>query len=104
MIRAKTLDEWLALFSKVDACVEPVLSIGEALNDEQMRVRGMIVEVDLPGGEKVRQPGHPIRYSATPPSYGPAGVCAGVHTREVLRGIGYADAEIDEFEKSGLFR
>ncbi len=103
-IRTRTRDEWTALFAKVDACVEPVLSLGEALNDEQVRVRGMIVDVDLSGGKKVRQPGHPIRYSATPPAYGPAGVAAGTHTREVLRGIGYTEEEIDGFERTGLFR
>jgi alpha-methylacyl-CoA racemase len=103
-IRTKTRDEWSAVFKNVDACVEPVLSLGEALNDEQAQARGMVIEVDLPGGGKVRQPGHPIRYSATPPSYGPAGVAAGAHTREVLREIGCTDEEIDEFEKTGLFR
>jgi alpha-methylacyl-CoA racemase len=103
-IRTKTRDEWTALFAKVDACVEPVLSLGEALNDEQVRVRGMIVEVDLPGGKRVRQPGHPIRYSTTPPAYGPAGVAAGTHTREVLREIGFTEEENGEFERTGLFR
>jgi crotonobetainyl-CoA:carnitine CoA-transferase CaiB-like acyl-CoA transferase len=63
----------------------------------------MVVEVDLPGGQKVKQPGHPIRYSATPPAYGRAGVGSGVHTREVLLDLGYSDNEIDEFEKTGLF-
>jgi alpha-methylacyl-CoA racemase len=102
-VKTKTRDEWMALFEKVDACVEPVLSLGAALNDEQVRVRGMVVEVDLPGGGKVKQPGHPIRYSATPPEYRSAGVAAGTHTREVLREIGYTEAEIGEFEKTGLF-
>ena len=104
IMKTKTREEWIALFAKVDACVEPVLSLGEALNDEQVKARGMVVEVGLPGGGSVRQPGHPIRYSATPPEYGEAGVASGIHTREVLRGIGFADAEIDEFEKTGLFR
>jgi crotonobetainyl-CoA:carnitine CoA-transferase CaiB-like acyl-CoA transferase len=104
VLKTKTRDEWMALFTKVDACVEPVLSLGEALNDEQVRARGMIVEVDLPGGGTVRQPGHPIRYSATPPEYREAGVPAGIHTREVLRELGYTEEEIGEFEKTGLFR
>jgi crotonobetainyl-CoA:carnitine CoA-transferase CaiB-like acyl-CoA transferase len=104
VLKTKTRDEWMVLFAKVDACVEPVLSLGEALNDEQVRARGMIVEVPLPGGGTVRQPGHPIRYSATPPEYREAGVPAGIHTQEVLRELGYTEAEIGEFEKTGLFR
>ena len=50
------------------------------------------------------KPGLFSRYSATQPEYGPAGVRAGAHTRQVLREIGYADDEIDEFEKTGLFK
>jgi crotonobetainyl-CoA:carnitine CoA-transferase CaiB-like acyl-CoA transferase len=99
----RTRDEWASLFSGIDACVDPVLSLGEALEDENTRARGMVVEVELPSGAKVRQPGHPIRYSATPPDYGPAGVGSGIHTREVLQSLGYKSGEIEEFEKTGLF-
>jgi alpha-methylacyl-CoA racemase len=99
----KTKDEWMALFGKVDACVEPVLELGEALRDPHVEARGLIVDVDLPGGGKVKQLGHPIRYSATPPEYRSAGVLAGTHTREILRELGYDESEIDAFEKKGVF-
>jgi crotonobetainyl-CoA:carnitine CoA-transferase CaiB-like acyl-CoA transferase len=103
-LKTKTRDEWMALFAKVDACVEPVLALGEALADPHVSARGLVVEVDLPGGGKVQQLGHPIRYSATPPEYRSAGCTAGTHTREVLRELGYTDAEIEKFEKTGLFK
>ena len=104
ILKGKMRYAWLALFASVDACVEPVLSIGEALEDPLVSARGMVVEVDLPGGGTVRQLGHPIRYSATPPEYRTAGCCAGAHTREVLQGLGYRDEEIDDFERTGLFK
>lgn len=103
LLKAKTRDEWLALFTKVDACVEPVLALGEALRDPHVAARGLVVEVELPGGGTVKQLGHPIRYSATPAEYRSAGVPAGTHTREVLRELGYGENEIDEFGKTGLF-
>ena len=103
-LKTKTRDEWMALFAKVDACVEPVLALGEALADPHVSARGLVVEVGLPGEGTVRQLGHPIRYSATPPEYRSAGCTAGTHTREVLRELGYTDAEIEEFEKTGLFK
>jgi len=104
ILKTKTRDEWLALFANVDACVEPVLSLGEALADPQVSARGMVVEVALPDGGTVRQLGHPIRYSATPPEYRSAGCTAGTNTREVLRELGYTEEEIGESEKTGLFR
>jgi crotonobetainyl-CoA:carnitine CoA-transferase CaiB-like acyl-CoA transferase len=63
----------------------------------------MIVEVGLPGGGRMKQIGHPIRYSATQPEYRSAGVAAGTHTREILRELGYAESAIDAFETTGLF-
>lgn len=104
ILKTKTSREWLSLFAEVDACVEPVLSLGEALADPLVAARDMVVEVDLPDGGKARQLGHPIRYSATPPEYRTAGCCAGAHTREVLRGLGYREEEIDDFERTGLFK
>jgi alpha-methylacyl-CoA racemase len=103
ILKAKTREEWMALFGKVDACVEPVLSLGEALRDPHISERGLVVEMDLPGCGMVRQLGHPIRYSATPPEYVSAGCAAGTHTREVLCELGYTEEEIEEFEKTGLF-
>jgi len=104
IIKSKTRDEWTAIFSRADACVEPVLGLGEALGDPQVEARGLVVEVDVPGCGTVKQIGHPIRYSATPPEYRLAGVSAGTHTRQVMGELGYGADEIDEFEKTGLFK
>jgi crotonobetainyl-CoA:carnitine CoA-transferase CaiB-like acyl-CoA transferase len=103
ILKQKTRDEWALLFGEVDACVEPVLGLGEALGDPHVEARGLVVEVPLPGGGAVKQLAHPIRYSATPPEYRSAGVPAGTHTREVLRELGYAESVIDEFEMTNLF-
>jgi alpha-methylacyl-CoA racemase len=103
ILKTKTRDEWMALFGELDACVEPVLALGEALRDPHCAARGLVVEVDVPGCGAVRQIGHPIRYSATPPEYRSAGALAGTHTRQVLGELGYAESEIDEFEHTGLF-
>ncbi|MBA7572279.1 Succinyl-CoA--L-malate CoA-transferase beta subunit [subsurface metagenome] len=104
VVLTKTRDEWVDLFEGTDACVEPVLTLSEALDDEQARERSLVVEIDLPTGEKVRQIAHPIKFSETRQEYRAAGVPAGTHTREVLRELGYTDAETEEFEKEGLFR
>jgi crotonobetainyl-CoA:carnitine CoA-transferase CaiB-like acyl-CoA transferase len=103
IIKGQTRDEWSALFAQTDACVEPVLSLAETLDDTQTRERGMVIEASLPGGKTIRQIAHPIRYSATPPEYGPAGSPAGTHTKEVLFRLGYQEVEIEEFAKTGLF-
>ena len=104
IIKTKVRDEWIALFSKVDACVEPVLSLEEALSDSHTLARGMVIETQLPGGEKVKQIGHPVHYSSTPPEYGLSGFSAGADTKEVLYSLGYQETEIEEFARTGLFK
>lgn len=42
--KKRTRGEWTALFQKTDACVEPVLSVTEALHSENARARGWLIE------------------------------------------------------------
>jgi len=102
-IRTKTRGEWMKLFEGTDACVEPVLTLAEALDDRQTRERSLVVEVELPTGGTVRQIAHPIKFSETSQEYRGSGVPAGTHTREVMRELGYRDVEIEGFTEEGLF-
>ena len=103
IMRKKTRDEWTKIFKDVDACVEPVLSLSEALDDEHLMERSMVADFRLPSGESVRQIANPVKFSETPSSYKGVGVKAGMHTKDVLLELGYREMEIDDFEKSGLF-
>jgi len=104
IFRTKSLAEWVALFNATDACTEPVLTLGEAFSDPLASDREMVVEVPLPSGERVRQLGCPIKFSAMKPEFRHVGVPTGTDTAAVLRETGYTDAEIQEMEKAGLFR
>ncbi len=104
VIRAKTQAEWTAVFDHVDACVEPVMTLSETFRDAHALERGMVVKVPLPSGDTVLQVANPIRFSSTMPEYRQAGTLPGAHTREVLIGLGYTESEIDEFERTNLFR
>ncbi|MCF8032369.1 MAG: CoA transferase [Desulfarculaceae bacterium] len=104
IIASKTRAQWQEVFREADACLEPVVSLGEALNSPLGQARGWLVEVRGQGGEKIRQPANPLKFSRTPPEYGPAGVPAGTHNQEVLRELGYSPEELTQLEKDGLFR
>jgi alpha-methylacyl-CoA racemase len=103
IFKTRNRDEWTEAFRKVEACVEPVLSLSEALSDAHAIDRGMVVEVDLPNEGSVRQLASPIKFSETSPEYGMAGVPDGMHTKAVLLELGYTEAEIEDFKKTGLF-
>jgi crotonobetainyl-CoA:carnitine CoA-transferase CaiB-like acyl-CoA transferase len=103
IILQKTRDQWTEIFSQVDACVEPVLSLAEAIADDNTRAREMIVEFTLPSGEKLKQIANPIKFSATKQEYRSLGCLAGTHTREALLEIGYTEEQIRCYEKEGVF-
>lgn len=103
IIASKTRAEWQEVFREVDACLEPVVSLGEAFNSPLAQARGWLVEVEGPDGQKIRQPANPLKFSRTPPRYRAAGVPAGVHNLEVMLGLGYSEEDIARLERDGLF-
>ena len=102
-IKTKTRKEWEEAFKNVDACVEPVLTLAETLNSPDIIKRGLVVDVELPGGGTVRQLGTPMRFSETPIRHAGAGQPAGTDNKDVLLGLGYTEEAIENFKDSGIF-
>jgi alpha-methylacyl-CoA racemase len=94
-------DDWQKFASEHDCCLEPVLDLGEALDSELVRARQMVVELDQPGTDGVRQLGVPVKLSRTPGQVRDPGPVLGAHTRDVLAGLGYSDEEVEALEQSG---
>ncbi|MBA2505127.1 MAG: CoA transferase [Thermoleophilaceae bacterium] len=101
VFRERTRDEWQGFASNHDCCLEPVLELDEALDSELVRAREMVIELDQPGTDGVKQLGVPIKLSRTPGSPAGPGPGLGEHTEETLRAIGYSDEEIAGMIESG---
>lgn len=83
-------DEWTGIFAGSDACVAPVLSLGEAPDHPHNRARRTFLEID-----GVTQPGPAPRFSRTPSEVqGGAGACNG-RVHEVLSDWGLSDERFD---------
>ena len=61
----------------------------------------MVVELDQPGTDGVKQLGMPVKMSRTPGSLRAPGPVLGEHTHDVLAAAGYSEAEIAELEGTG---
>lgn len=101
----KTRDQWIECFSLTDACVEPVMTVEEVLQDPLAIERKMVVDTPLNDGQTVRQLANPIKFSESKQVYNTIGVtsASGGHTREVLRELGYSERQIETFARTGLF-
>jgi alpha-methylacyl-CoA racemase len=88
VFRARTRDEWTAVFDGTDACVAPVLSLGEAPHHPHNVARNTFIEAD-----GVVQPAPAPRFSRTEQQIQRPPAHAGQHTDEVLLEWGVTDAE-----------
>jgi len=94
--REKTRAEWCALLEGTDACVAPVLSLGEAPGHRHNVERGSFVTVD-----GVVQPGPAPRFSATPSGTPTAPEAAGASTQAALDEWGIAPERVASLLASG---
>jgi crotonobetainyl-CoA:carnitine CoA-transferase CaiB-like acyl-CoA transferase len=99
---SRTRAQWKAFADEHDCCLEPVLDVGEALDSELVRERGMVAEVQQPGAQQpVRLLSHPVKFSGTPADPHRPGPALGQHTAEVLASLGYSDEQVAELQRSG---
>lgn len=78
IFRTRTRDAWTALLADQDACVTPVLTLEEALQNPQLRARDLVVEEQGKPAWAL-----PIRFSS-PPVVTSASPALGEHNAEVL--------------------
>jgi alpha-methylacyl-CoA racemase len=96
----RTRAEWEAFNDEHDCCLEPVLSLDEALASELVRARGMVVDAG-----PARLLGTPVKLSRTPAHPTRAGGPAlGGDTDAVLAGAGYGADEIAALREGGAVR
>ena len=93
----RSRDEWAIVFAEVDACVTPVLTLGEAPGHPHLAARGSVVEH---GG--VRQPAPAPRFSRTPGALGAPPTMPGTDTRAALRDWGFDATEVQRLEDAGV--
>ena len=94
---SRTRDAWAAVFDHLDACVSPVLELGEAPAHPHLAARGTVVDVD-----GVQQPAPAPRFSRTPGEIGRPAGAAGQHTREGLKDWGFGADELADLEGDGV--
>lgn len=96
VFKSKTRAEWTEIFGTSDACVTPILSMGEVMDHPHNKAREVLL-----CEEGVEMPAPAPRFSRTPSAISAPPPFAGEHTNEILAGWGFSTDEIAELEKIG---
>jgi crotonobetainyl-CoA:carnitine CoA-transferase CaiB-like acyl-CoA transferase len=94
LFKARTRDEWLALLGPLDTCVGPVNDMAEAVADEQLRSRGMVVDQVDGDGQAHPQLGPPIKLRNRPATLRSPAPRLGQDTEHYLRDAGLTPDDI----------
>jgi crotonobetainyl-CoA:carnitine CoA-transferase CaiB-like acyl-CoA transferase len=90
-------DDWVAKLRSADIVSAPINTLLEASNDPDVLANGYVDEIDYPKyGKRLKVHGSPWHFSETPARIGIAPELA-AHNNEVLEGLGYTQAQIDDF-------
>jgi crotonobetainyl-CoA:carnitine CoA-transferase CaiB-like acyl-CoA transferase len=94
-LATRTTEQAIAELEKARVPAGPVLDLQQVLDDPQVKARELLRYVEHPGAEKpVPLTDTAVRLSATPGGIRTRAAALGEHTDEVLREIGYDDADI----------
>jgi formyl-CoA transferase len=85
--------EAMDILNKLDIPCGPILSMKEIAHDPSLRASGAVVEVDHPTRGKYLTVGNPIKLSDSPTDIERSPLL-GEHTEQVLKQLGYSDADI----------
>jgi crotonobetainyl-CoA:carnitine CoA-transferase CaiB-like acyl-CoA transferase len=94
-------DHWLKLFESVRIPCARVNNFEQALSDEQVLHREMIVDLYNDRGQSVKGPGNPIKLSDHEDRY-EAAPGLGADTDTVLCSVGYSDSRIAALRAEGV--
>lgn len=96
LFATRSRDQWHTLFAAVDCCVTPILTPEEALSNEQLTARGMVIE-----SQGLTQFAPPLKMSGFQFDVRQNAPAAGEHNLPILLAAGYGAADIQRLQESG---
>ena len=102
-LTTRTTEEWMEILVE-DAGIPagPVQSVEDALYNEQTESRDVVTEMEA-RGQTIPVIEHPIKYRESESGFTQPPPELGEHNEEVLREVGYSDAEIERLAADGVF-
>ena len=96
--------ELMGILNELDVPCGPIMSTQDLVNDEQVKLREMMVELEHPERGRWLNVGMPIKLSDSPVKIERSPLL-GEHTEQILREVlGYTGAQIASLQNDGAFR
>jgi crotonobetainyl-CoA:carnitine CoA-transferase CaiB-like acyl-CoA transferase len=92
---------WVSRLMAANIPAAPIQTVGEALSDPQTLSRALVVEIEHPTLKTVRSIANPIRLENQPMVYRFPPPLLGEHNRQILRELGFSDAELEHALQTG---
>jgi formyl-CoA transferase len=100
-LRTRTSSEWIERLNAVGIPCGPIYRVDEVFADPQVQHLGVAAPVQHPQLGEIRVIGNAVQLSRTPPRVVTPLPDAGAHTGEVLKELGYTDAQIEALRRDG---
>jgi len=101
LFATNTREHWLKLLREADVVSAPINTVAEAAVDPDVIANKYVIEVNHPKVGKIKEVGYPWKFHKTQAKAGIAPEL-GEHNNEVLKSLGYSDADIKQFKEEGI--
>ena len=100
--RTRPAEHWLGLLRTAGVPCGEIADYHDVFTDAHLLARQFFVDLEHPVLGTVRGLGSPMRLGRTPVRHRRAGPRLGEHTADVLRELGWSDAEVDELANASI--
>ena len=102
VLKTRGMQQWASLLDAAGVPCSPINTIPQVFEDEQVRHRGMLLDIAHPSAGSVPQIRSPMRFAQAALSFDKAPPLLGQHTDEVLAELGFDAQQISAWNSAGV--
>ena len=104
MFKKASTSEWIKRLESAGIPCAPVFRVSQALNNEHVRYRKMVLELEHPKAGRIPVLGSAFKFSETPGEVRSPPPLRGQHSEEILSELGFRREEIEKLRREGAIQ